>query len=109
MYVTLRRTARRHDEVRFSSMRLCNVLAQPDPAYSRPFPLYLTRHLTVSKTNAYAMYKLDALDTEAPLAILQPAAPLRHGSRYIVAVSGALGDWGELLPPTPGFLELAEV
>lgn len=26
-----------------------------------------------------------------------------------MAVCGALGDWGELLPPTPGFLELVEV
>ncbi|CBJ27425.1 conserved unknown protein [Ectocarpus siliculosus] len=52
--------------------------------------------------------ELDALDPEKPLAMLQPAAPLRHGTRYIVAVCGALGDWGELLPPTPGFQELVE-
>eukprot|EP00752_Nemacystus_decipiens_P014344 g12761.t1 len=52
--------------------------------------------------------ELDALDPTAPLAVLQPAAPLRHGTRYIVAVCGALGDWGELLPPTPGFQELVE-
>ncbi|CAM9608267.1 unnamed protein product, partial [Hapterophycus canaliculatus] len=53
--------------------------------------------------------ELDALDPESPLAVLQPAAPLRHGTRYIVAVCGALGDWGELLPPTPGFQELVDV
>ncbi|CAB1117427.1 unnamed protein product [Ectocarpus sp. CCAP 1310/34] len=52
--------------------------------------------------------ELDALDPEKPLAVLQPAAPLRHGTRYIVAVCGALGDWGELLPPTSGFQELVE-
>ncbi|CAM9371971.1 unnamed protein product [Pylaiella littoralis] len=52
--------------------------------------------------------ELDALDPESPLAVLQPAAPLRHGTRYIVAVCGALGDWGELLSPTPGFQELVE-
>lgn len=55
------------------------------------------------------LQQLDALDPKAPLAVLQPAAPLRHGTRYIVAVCGALGDWGELLPPTPGFQELVEV
>ena len=53
--------------------------------------------------------QLDALDPASPLAILQPAAPLRHGTRYIVAVNGVLGDWGELLPPTPGFQELVDV
>eukprot|EP00903_Cladosiphon_okamuranus_P006432 g6293.t1 len=52
--------------------------------------------------------ELDAMDPTAALAVLQPAAPLRHGTRYIVAVCGALGDWGELLPPTPGFQELVE-
>ncbi|CAM9882608.1 unnamed protein product, partial [Ectocarpus fasciculatus] len=52
--------------------------------------------------------ELDAMDPKKPLAVLQPAAPLRHGTRYIVAVCGALGDWGELLPPTPGFQELVE-
>ncbi|CAM9145677.1 unnamed protein product, partial [Scytosiphon promiscuus] len=52
--------------------------------------------------------ELDAMDPESTLAVLQPAAPLRHGTRYIVAVCGALGDWGELLPPTPGFQELVD-
>lgn len=76
-----------------------------DPAFifCEPAPMTLLR------TPPPPPVQLDALDPSSPLAVLQPAAPLRHGTRYIVAVNGVLGDWGELLPPTPGFQELVDV
>ncbi|CAN0012715.1 unnamed protein product, partial [Choristocarpus tenellus] len=52
--------------------------------------------------------EIDALDPEEPLAVLQPAQPLRHGTRHVVAVVGAEGAWGERLRQTPGFAELLE-
>lgn len=50
------------------------------------------------------------MDPSSPLAVLQPAKPLRHSTRYIVAVCGVIGDYGgEVLDPTPGFVELVKV
>lgn len=53
--------------------------------------------------------QLDAVDSTEPLAVLQPAAPLKHATRYIVAVCAAVGEWGDVRPPTPGFAQLVEV
>ncbi|CAM9563442.1 unnamed protein product [Chrysoparadoxa australica] len=51
---------------------------------------------------------LDTTDASHPLAVLQPARPLQHNTRYVVAVKGVKGQGGEVLRPTPGFQQLLD-
>lgn len=50
--------------------------------------------------------ELDFLDERRPLVMMQPASPLKHNTRYAVAVVNATGADGLRLSPTPGFSQL---
>mmetsp|Transcript_23425 Transcript_23425/g.36082 ORF Transcript_23425/g.36082 Transcript_23425/m.36082 type:complete len:1023 (+) Transcript_23425:161-3229(+) len=50
--------------------------------------------------------ELDFLDKNRPIAMVQPAKPLRHNARYAVAVVNATGADGLRLSPTLGFSQL---
>ena len=51
---------------------------------------------------------MDVLGPETPLGMLQPAQPLMHAERYIVAVRGLTDTaTSKLLPATPGYAALA--
>ncbi len=53
--------------------------------------------------------QLDIDDPEIYLAVMQPAVPLAHGTRYVVGVVGARHVVsGNILPQTPGFSALVD-
>ncbi|CAN0354390.1 unnamed protein product, partial [Discosporangium mesarthrocarpum] len=90
-------------------MSSANLPGPGDPGASLPSPNATTWLVDAEAAESLAHFvEVDALDPTRPLAVMQPARPLRHGTRHVVAVAGAIGPFGERLPQTPGFAELLE-
>lgn len=50
--------------------------------------------------------EIDSMNPTRPAIVMQPAAPLRHNSTYAVALINAFGANEDLLPASPGLLQL---